>query len=67
MRAAGGGRRRNGRKRGQLQWDATYLQTGALRMALLLLGTLNTGCLATRALAARGLSFSASHGDDEVL
>jgi len=41
------------------------LQTSALGMAHLLLGTLGTG-LATRALAARGLALTARHVDEFV-
>lgn len=41
--------------------DSTYLQAGARRMALLLLGPINSRSLAAGALAARGLALSASH------
>lgn len=40
----------------------TYLKTSASRVALLLLGTFDARGLSTRALAARRLALSASHG-----
>jgi hypothetical protein len=45
----------------RLDNDGTYLQTGALRMTLLLLGTFDAGSLTAGALAARGLALSAGH------